>query len=690
MSEKKAAPQGGQRQVRNHQYFATASADRETERARSALWSIPADTPRPDWVETGMAAKDAGLTFDDFDQWSAQAGNYDPRDCRDTWRSFKPGKGIGPGTLFKRAKEHGWTDGATKAPPRRNNPKPTPSAPEKPKHTPAEVWKACEPATAQHGYIIRKGGRPEGLRVYRGPLKIAGYPMAGRLVIPARDASGTLQTLQFIDPERQSDGKGKLNLPGCPVAGWHTVGELKPGEHAYIVEGIGQAWTTHAATGCAALVAFGSHNMERVAQAAQTAGARPVLVADRGKEEQAQETAERLHCAWVAMPDDLPANGDINDIQAAEGIEAASAILAQVRQPEIKPLNSSGTSFGFTRVADMLHHLKPIDWLVRGYLEADSLALLFGDPGCGKSFVAIDLACSVATGSGWHGKATTPGAVFYIAGEGHNGLARRFKAWEALNDRSLADAPLYASHRSASLYDATSAAAVSEAVQALAEASGQHPRLIVVDTLARNFGGADENSTSDMNAFVSNLDAFLKDRFHACVLIVHHTGHADKSRARGAMALKGALDAEYQLEKGEDGLIRWNTTKMKDAEHPEPLSFRLDRVELPFLDEDGQPVFGAAPVSAAYVPPSKPGKAGRGKHQTAALKALAELEREHRERLESAGHDSNEALVKLESWENRLLRDLQMDRRRVADVRSSLIEQGVIEIIPGGYIRAAA
>lgn len=52
-----------------------------------------------------------------------------------------------------------------------------------------------------------------------------------------------------------------------------------------------------------------------------------------------------------------------------------------------------------------------------------------------------------------------------------------------------------------------------------------------------------------MTEFVAVMDD-LKARFTSCsVLIVHHSGHAEKQRARGAMALKGALDCEYKVEK---------------------------------------------------------------------------------------------------------------------------------------------
>ncbi|WP_373715618.1 PriCT-2 domain-containing protein [Roseateles sp.] len=79
----------------------------DTDRARDALQHIPADLPRDEWVCVLMAAQAAGLDADTVNDWSAQAGNYDERAFRDTWRSIKPGKGVGAGTLFKKAAEHG-------------------------------------------------------------------------------------------------------------------------------------------------------------------------------------------------------------------------------------------------------------------------------------------------------------------------------------------------------------------------------------------------------------------------------------------------------------------------------------------------------------------------------------------------------------------------------------------------------
>ena len=97
----------------------------------------------------------------------------------------------------------------------------------------------------------------------------------------------------------------------------------------------------------------------------------------------------------------------------------------------VEPLPDARQTFPFSHVKELIKGMRPIRWLVKGFLEMDSLSLMFGEPGCGKSFVAIDLACCVATGHSWHGKAIKrPGSVFYIAGEGFNGLSRRLMAWQ--------------------------------------------------------------------------------------------------------------------------------------------------------------------------------------------------------------------------------------------------------------------
>jgi hypothetical protein len=233
-------------------------------------------------------------------------------------------------------------------------------------------------------------------------------------------------------------------------------------------------------------------------------------------------------------------------------------------------------TFQFVAVGD-LEYRDP-EFTVDGLIETETLGLIFGDPGCGKSFLAVDLALSVATGNDFHGNSTKQGSVFFIAGEGHNGLARRFAAWSEAHGISLKGVPMFKSERAAQFLDATSAKAVNDAVAQLTVKHGV-PALIIIDTLARNFGPGDENNTKEMSEFVVAIDD-MKARFPSCcVLIVHHSGHGDKQRARGAIALKGALDFEFRVEKkGRE--VQLINTKMKDAEAPKDMFFSFRQVEL--------------------------------------------------------------------------------------------------------------
>ena len=81
----------------------------EIDRAREALFAIPSDCNREEWVKLGMAAKAAGLGFEDFHDWSSGAANYESEcDVATTWRSFKAEGGVTAKTLFKAAIERGY------------------------------------------------------------------------------------------------------------------------------------------------------------------------------------------------------------------------------------------------------------------------------------------------------------------------------------------------------------------------------------------------------------------------------------------------------------------------------------------------------------------------------------------------------------------------------------------------------
>jgi RecA-family ATPase len=247
--------------------------------------------------------------------------------------------------------------------------------------------------------------------------------------------------------------------------------------------------------------------------------------------------------------------------------------------------------------------LTPIRWLIEGYLEAGAMSMLFGPPGSCKSFVAIDQACCVVTGTPWHGNDVQQGPVVIVVGEGKNGIGRRIQAWEAQNNKKIGDAPLYITTKAIPFLDAGAALELIDSIDQTCRDLKVPPVMIVIDTLARNFGAGDENSAKDANAFIQVLDTHLRQRYtfgdsECHVVIVHHSGHI-KGRERGSTAFPGAMDQRFEVQRFGDE-VEYANRKMKDGE--EPPSIRFSFIKRIYLGEvEGNVINGAALKRAGNV-----------------------------------------------------------------------------------------
>lgn len=260
---------------------------------------------------------------------------------------------------------------------------------------------------------------------------------------------------------------------------------------------------------------------------------------------------------------------------------AATLESARRKQKANKP------TAGFTR-ADQVQ-IKPVDWLIENWIARDSLAGIVGPSGSCKSFLAVDWACRVATGTPWQGNAVKRGAVFILAGEGRNGLRKRIEGWSAHNNIRIEGAPLYLATQLPRLDHITTAALMEEVDALAAEASDDsaaQPALIIVDTLARAMAG-DENSSKDMGLMIECAD-WLRERYPGCVVaLVHHSGHGPQNRARGSSAFYAALDSEVQLKPLKSGDVQLWASKAKDWQLARPMQFRRHKVDItvPGADE---------------------------------------------------------------------------------------------------------
>ena len=113
----------------------------------------------------------------------------------------------------------------------------------------AKLWLRARPATNQHPYLQRKGVGAYGIRQLR-----------ELLLIPARDAHGQLQTLQFIG----TDGAKRFLSGGRIVGCYCPIG--RPLDSILVCEGFATGCSLYAATGRAVAVCFSAGNLLPVAR----------------------------------------------------------------------------------------------------------------------------------------------------------------------------------------------------------------------------------------------------------------------------------------------------------------------------------------------------------------------------------------------------------------------------------------
>lgn len=213
--------------------------------------------------------------------------------------------------------------------------------------------------------------------------------------------------------------------------------------------------------------------------------------------------------------------------------------------------------------------------LIEGVFETPSLAMVVGESGGGKSFFAIDLGLHIAYGKTWQGKAVKQGMVFYICSEGRKGSKRRHKAWRRHHGFDKCHQDYMVSNIPITL-DNVGIRNLLTCIKSMQTESGKKPAFLIIDTMSRSLpADKDENSTRDINNFMNGCTEISND-LECVVLIVQHTGHADKSRARGSSTQRPALDCEILVDKSKNKII---CNKSKDLEPFPSINFELLKVD---------------------------------------------------------------------------------------------------------------
>lgn len=289
----------------------------------------------------------------------------------------------------------------------------------------------------------------------------------------------------------------------------------------------------------------------------------------RGEMERARTKPDRD--AGRASQGDDTASSTANESGGPSGAKTNGSASGATRATGSSE-NAKGSTARFKLLSiDDLKRMPPPTWLLSNLLVAGSLAVLYGPPGVGKSFLALDFALSISTGCEGVAEPNGCGPVVYVAAEGFGGLIHRVAAWEQAHSRDAAD--IYFLPEVVNLSDKADTDELIASVRALPTP----PLLIVIDTMARCLSG-DENSAKDVGQFVTMVDA-IRSAFKCAVLVVHHGTKSKAQTERGSSALRGAADTMFFLERC-FSMLTLSCEKQKDAAEFEQIPLHLENIDL--------------------------------------------------------------------------------------------------------------
>jgi len=254
--------------------------------------------------------------------------------------------------------------------------------------------------------------------------------------------------------------------------------------------------------------------------------------------------------------------------------EYEQAAAALIRWSERGANLPAGDGFPAQLDATELHTLPDPEPLIEGILDVNTVSVLGGFSGSGKSFIAADWAMCIASGRPWLDHEVKQGKVLYIAAEGAFGMKTRVGAWQQRFDTALESGALTFLMAPVQFANAPHVARLSALLR------DDEYDFVIIDTQARSTVGLEENSATDMGKFIDALYR-MRDESKTTVLVIHHTGY-DKSRTRGSSANFAAVDAEYiaSTEDGPHTDITLKCSKRKDARQMDDMELKLEDVIL--------------------------------------------------------------------------------------------------------------
>jgi hypothetical protein len=195
--------------------------------------------------------------------------------------------------------------------------------------------------------------------------------------------------------------------------------------------------------------------------------------------------------------------------------------------------NGASSGHGLICLADV--QARPVEWLWEPFIPIGMLSMLSGDPGTGKSFIALSVAAELSHGKLRDGRNVDPANTLYLSVE--NPLAESVRPrFDALGGDA---ARLYSLNKAITLAD----------IEALDEAiTRSSAHLVIVDPIQSYFGaGVDLHRSNETRPIMDGLSRLAEAHQCAFLLLRHlskQSGGKAIHRGLGSIDLTGAVRSE--------------------------------------------------------------------------------------------------------------------------------------------------
>lgn len=206
------------------------------------------------------------------------------------------------------------------------------------------------------------------------------------------------------------------------------------------------------------------------------------------------------------------------------------------------------------------------DELVEALLLKDGMSVIYGDSNSGKTFLAIDLACSIARGTNWLGRRSVQGVALYLATEGPNSVQRRLKAYK--KHHGVSSLPIVVVTSPVNFFEGgvEDSHKVVSLIRKVEAELGQKIRVVIGDTMARIAAGANENTGQDMTIVLKHAD-YIREHGETHFMWIHHCGKDAAKGGRGWSGIRAAIDTEIEVVETKGQNVRSiEVTKQRDID----------------------------------------------------------------------------------------------------------------------------